>query len=194
MRRHAPGLAAWLARLTLVAASLLLAASSAAIAGATPTFQGNEEIVEDAQPEPVRAAPQAQFDAARFVNQVVALVNVERAKEGAPALQANEQLVRAAQDYAAVIGGGTCFEHTCPPDPQLRDRIAKAGQIRFNRIGENIAAGDRTPEDVVAGWMGSPGHRRNILNPGFAEIGVGVVQSGGEFGIYWVQAFGTRAQ
>ena len=99
--------------------------------------------------------------------------------------------MKAAQDYSAILGQDTCFEHTCPPVPELRNRVNAAGYAGWNRIGENIAAGQETPESVMAGWMTSPGHRANILNPAFKEIGVGFTRSNGQFGIYWVQVFGA---
>ena len=56
----------------------------------------------------------------------------------------------------------------------------------------SIAAGYATPEEVVAGWMNSPGHRENILSPNFTEMGVGMTSGGGKFGTYWAQEFGAR--
>ena len=58
-------------------------------------------------------------------------------------------------------------------------------------MGENIAAGQPTPESVVAGWLRSEGHCRNIMNPGFRELGLGFAQ-GGTYGTYWVQDFGAQ--
>ena len=100
----------------------------------------------------------------------------------------------AAQTYAAILAPGPCFEHTCPPVPALRDRLANVGYSDWERIGENIAAGDPTPESVVGGWMSSPGHRANMLKPEYQEIGVGVLKGDGRYRIYWVQVFGTRWQ
>ena len=156
-------------------------------AGATPVQQ---DVIEDSQPAPVM--PQAAaINRAALVDGVIQLSNAERAKVGAPPLTANEQLMKAAQDYAAVLAPGPCFEHTCQPVPALRDRVANAKYPNPVRIGENIAAGDTTAADVVNGWMNSPGHRANILNAEFREIGVGVLTGAGEFSIYWVQVFGT---
>lgn len=159
---------------------------------ASPFAQADAtEIIEDSEPGPL--APRAPaFNRAELVAGVVQLSNAERAKVGAPPLLPNDQLMKAAQDYAAVLAPGPCFEHTCQPVPALRDRVAAASYSNPVRIGENIAAGDTTAASVVAGWMGSPGHRANILNPEFREIGVGVLMGAGEFGIYWVQVFGTR--
>jgi uncharacterized protein YkwD len=69
------------------------------------------------------------------------------------------------------------------------DRLRTAG-YRFLSYGENIAAGQRSPTDAIADWMTSPGHRSNILNPSFTEIGVGIVASPGG-GYYYTQVFAT---
>ncbi|MFP3338704.1 CAP domain-containing protein, partial [Micrococcus sp. SIMBA_131] len=60
--------------------------------------------------------------------------------------------------------------------------------VSYRSAGENIAAGQATPEEVVKAWMNSEGHRKNILNPGYTEIGVGYI-SGGSYGHYWTQMF-----
>lgn len=147
------------------------------------------ELPDDARtPPPLVRTPA--LDRLAFAQEVLRLSNAERAKVGAAPLQLNDQLMKAAQDYAAVLAPGPCFEHTCPPEPDLGVRAKNAGYTG-GRLGENIAAGDQTPADVVAGWMGSPGHRANILNPGYRELGVGVQTGSGEFGIYWVQVFGA---
>jgi len=138
-------------------------------------------------------AESAGFDREGLITSVVHLTNVERAKAGLPPLHANDRLGKAAQDYSSVVAPGQCFGHTCSPVPQLQDRAVAAGYTGWQRIGENIAAGQQTPENVVASWMTSPGHRDNILDPDFKEIGVGVELGSGAFGIYWVQEFGARA-
>lgn len=174
----------------LMAGALLIGVAQAPV-GASTLAQGDVEVIEDSQPGPVAPAAPA-FNRAALVAGVVQLSNAERAKVNAPPFKEHELLMKAAQDYAAVLAPGPCFEHTCPPVPALRDRVNNAKYPNAVRIGENIAAGDMTAEAVVAGWMNSPGHRANILNPEFKEIGVGVLLGAGEFGIYWVQVFGTR--
>ena len=129
-----------------------------------------------------------------MVDAVVRLTNAERAKAGLQPLEVNDNLMQAAQGYAGVLAPGPCFEHDCPPVPSLKDRVAIAGYGEWERIGENIAAGDRTAEAVVAGWMTSKGHRENILKPEYREIGVGFLYGPGKYGTYWVQVFGTRWQ
>jgi len=117
------------------------------------------------------------------------LTNLERQKAGLPTLAANAQLTKAAQDYAAVLAGGTCFSHRC--GSTMTERIQAAGYTNWSSIGENIAAGQATPEAVVASWMASPDHRANILSANYREIGVGFVR-GGAYSYYWVQEFGAR--
>jgi uncharacterized protein YkwD len=126
-----------------------------------------------------------------FVGRVVELTNAERAKAGLRPLVVSRQLAGAAQDYADVLATTGCFAHTCGPVPQLEQRGERAGYHGWTALGENIAGGQQSPERVVEMWMESPGHRQNILDPAFAEIGVGMA-TGGQYGIYWAQAFGAR--
>lgn len=63
--------------------------------------------------------------------------------------------------------------------------------IQYTYAGENIAAGQQTPQDVMNSWMNSPGHRSNILNPNYTTIGVGFAK-GGAYGTYWTQQFIRR--
>lgn len=125
--------------------------------------------------------------------QVVALTNVERANVGLPPLALAPELAQSAQSYADVLASGACFAHTCGPIPDLRDRAGSVGYQDWTAIGENIAGGQPTAEDVVAGWMSSPGHRANLLSENYTEIGVGVSSGPGQYGIYWTQTFGARA-
>lgn len=107
----------------------------------------------------------------------------------APALNANAQLNQAAQGHASDMADRNYFSHTSQDGRTMADRINATG-YRWSTIGENIAAGQATPEEVVSGWLSSPGHCRNIMNPAFRELGVSYVQ-GGSYGHYWVQNFGT---
>jgi uncharacterized protein YkwD len=129
-----------------------------------------------------------------FAEDVVRLTNAARAQEGLRPLQPNDRLMEAAQTYAQALAPGECFAHDCPPVPSQRDRIAQAGYGGWKRIGENIAAGDRTAEAAVAGWLESPGHRANILKSEYTEIGVGVASGEGKDRIYWVQMFATSSE
>ncbi|MFB4303051.1 CAP domain-containing protein [Actinomadura sp. NTSP31] len=143
-----------------------------------------------AKPAPAKpAAPAAPVGgtAGRYASQVVTLVNAERAKHGCRALTVNSKLARAAQGHSADMHARNFFEHTNPDGKDPGDRITAAG-YRWSSYGENIAKGQSTPASVMQAWMNSAGHRANILNCGYKEIGVGVVLSGGPF---WTQDFGT---
>ena len=78
----------------------------------------------------------------------------------------------------------TLFDHTRPDGSSCFTALDEAG-IRYRAAGENIAYGQRTPEQVVEAWMDSPGHRANILSSYFTAIGVGYRSQGS----YWVQLF-----
>ena len=118
---------------------------------------------------------------------MVRLVNQERAKQGLAALT----VVAGLQDTADVRSReivGT-FSHTRPDGSNFSTAFpaASAYPDRVTYKGENIAAGQKTPEQVMEGWMNSSGHRANILSKNFRYIGVGCYESGGRY--YWVQVF-----
>jgi uncharacterized protein YkwD len=138
------------------------------------------------------AAAQQDHDQASFVARVLDLTNAERQNAGLAPLSLSSELEDAAQSYSDVLASSDCFAHTCGPVTEVGERDAQAGYTGWSAVGENIAAGYATPEDVVAGWMASPGHRANILSRNFAEIGIGVSNADGQFGIYWTQEFGAR--
>lgn len=124
---------------------------------------------------------------------VLQLTNAQRANAGLPPLTIEAHLVQEAQNYAQVLASGSCFDHTCGPIPDLTGRANQAGYTGWVTIGENIARGYPTPQAVVDGWMASPGHRANILNPDYTEIGVGEASGSGPMGTYWAQEFGARS-
>lgn len=134
------------------------------------------------------ARPLTAADLARTVDEVVVLTNRERAGAGLPPLAADPPLARAAQAYSTDMAVRAFYSHTSPEGTQPWDRAAAAGSTRRS-IGENIACGQRSAAEVVEGWMNSPGHRANILKPGFTHIGVGYA-GGGPAGTYWTQLFG----
>lgn len=125
------------------------------------------------------------IDAGAYCQQVLALVNAERVKEGLAPLAWNQAAAGAAALRAQEIV--TLFEHDRPNGTQCFTALNEAG-VPFMTAGENIAAGHQTPEAVVSEWMNSPGHRENIMNPSFTQLGVGIAFGGG-YGIYWVQLF-----
>ncbi|MFI6335537.1 CAP domain-containing protein [Streptomyces sp. NPDC050535] len=126
---------------------------------------------------------------ARTASEVVALTNAERAAAGLPPLSADPSLTNAAQAHSDDMVARAFYSHTSPGGAQPWDRAAAAGSTR-RTIGENIACGQRSPAEVVLGWMNSPGHRANILKLAFTHIGIGLA-GGGKSGTYWTQLFGA---
>lgn len=133
------------------------------------------------------AAPEAS-SAPSVADEVIALVNTERAKEGCGAVSGNGLLAKAASDHSADMVARDYFSHTSPDGTDPGARITAAG-YRWSTYGENIAKGQQTAESVMDAWMNSEGHRANILNCAFKELGVGRVDSSG--GPVWTQNFGT---
>ncbi len=120
-------------------------------------------------------------------NEVIRLVNVERAKNGLPALATNWELSRVARYKSQDMINKNYFAHQSPTYGSPFDMIKSFG-IKYTAAGENIAKGQRTPAEVMNGWMNSPGHRSNILNANFNQIGVGLAKD--RNGVcYWTQQF-----
>ena len=119
-----------------------------------------------------------------YEQEVIRLVNVERAKAGLKALTEDWELSRVARYKSQDMHDLRYFSHNSPTYGSPFDMM-KAFGIRYRTAGENIAMGYRTPAAVVQGWMNSPGHRANILNASYTKIGVGYVASGN----YWTQHF-----
>ncbi len=120
-----------------------------------------------------------------YAEQVVKLVNEERAKVGAGALTLDKEIEAAALVRAKEIE--ISFSHTRPDGRNFSTALTDTG-ITFRSSGENIAWGQRSPEEVVKAWMNSEGHRANILNTNFTKIGVGYYQNGAGRN-YWTQLF-----
>jgi uncharacterized protein YkwD len=125
---------------------------------------------------------------AGVAHQVVALVNIERARAGCDPVSADAALQSAAQGHSDDMAARDYFSHTSPAGSTFADRIRAAG-YRGGSIAENIAAGQRSAKAVMDAWMASPGHRANILNCTYRDIGVGYA-TGGSYGTYWTQTFG----
>lgn len=131
------------------------------------------------------------IDATKSIeNQVIALTNQERAKYGLKPLKANWELSRIARYKSMDMRDRNYFSHTSPTYGSPFDMI-KAFGLSYRSAGENIAAGQSTPEQVVKAWMNSEGHRQNILSSNYTEIGVGYA-SGGSQRHYWTQMFISR--
>ena len=119
-----------------------------------------------------------------YAKEVIRLVNVERAKKGLTALTTTTKLQEAA--YLRAVETKTQFSHTRPDGTSCFTVLEQYG-IGYRTCGENIAYGQRSPEEVVTGWMNSEGHRKNIMNGSFGKVGIGVYQSNGIY--YWTQLF-----
>ncbi|WP_245308258.1 CAP domain-containing protein [Halalkalibacter urbisdiaboli] len=117
-----------------------------------------------------------------FEDQVVALVNQERAKQGLKPLTHRADVKNVAHKKAEDLINANYFSHNSPNYGSPFDMLKSFG-IQYTTAGENIAKGQKTPQEVMNAWMDSPGHRQNILKPEYDTIGVGFYHSA------WVQMF-----
>ncbi|MER6530132.1 CAP domain-containing protein [Streptomyces sp. NPDC001508] len=132
------------------------------------------------------SAPAATSTASETATRILELVNDERSKAGCSALTLNDTLTKAAQAHSEDMAAHRNMSHTGSDGSMPGDRLTKAGYA-WSAYGENVAYGYSGPEQVMAAWMSSPGHKANILNCSFKEIGVGLAQPGD----YWTQDFGA---
>jgi uncharacterized protein YkwD len=155
-------------RLAGVSAAALAAAALAAPAHAAAPCAGADAVPTAARLTQARQA-------------TLCLLNAERRGHGLRAIRANTDLRNAAQDYASTMVRHTFFSHVSPGGSTLLHRVRRTAYPLSGRsawlIGENIAwgsGGAATPRAIVAAWMRSPGHRRNILRARFTHIGIGI--------------------
>ena len=120
---------------------------------------------------------------------VIDLVNAERAKAGCSALRSDPRLAAAAQGHSADMAARDYFSHDTPEGVSFATRISNAG-YQWSGAAENIAAGQRDAASVMSSWMNSSGHKANILNCGYQDIGVGVAAAT-DGKLYWTQDFGS---
>lgn len=139
-------------------------------------------VVSASAPSPAQASSEPAW-------RLVQLVNAERVRYGLRPLSINYALMDSAQSYAYVLAQGWCWGHYCGSVPNPSDRAWYAGYRGPYYVGENIAYGVQTPDAVFAMWMNSYGHRANILNPNWTEIGIGVAWNGST--THWTQTFGA---
>jgi uncharacterized protein YkwD len=135
-----------------------------------------------------------------FEEDVLVLVNEARAAGAtcggvaySPAgeLTMNGSLRCAARVHSEDMATRGFFDHVNPDGDDPFVRMEAAG-FRYSLAGENIAAGQRTPDEVMQGWLASPGHCMNIMEPGFTHFGAGVHFGGDEtLGVFWTQTFGS---
>ncbi len=144
-------------------------------------------------PEPVNKETNGNQETEKINNiaakerKVVDLVNQERQKIGLEPYQHNQKLSQVARTKSEDMRENNYFSHQ---SPQYGSPFAMMKQfdIDYQTAGENIAKGQRTPQEVVTSWMNSSGHRRNILSQEFTEIGVGLAKNKqGE--TFWTQMF-----
>lgn len=138
--------------------------------------------------KPVTTAPtpteQVTSTLSAYEQKVVDLTNQERAKNGLAALKVDTTLSKMAREKSRDMSANGYFSHTSPTYGSPFDMMKQYG-ITYRAAGENIAMGQRSPEEVVNAWMNSEGHRKNILSPNFTHIGVGHIAQGN----YWTQEF-----
>lgn len=122
-----------------------------------------------------------------YKQEVLRLINVERAKEGLCALSMDSSLSNVAQLKSQDMIDNNYFAHNSPVYGTPFEMMKLHG-ITYRVAGENIAMGHSTPQEVVDGWMNSEGHRKNILNSRFTNLGMGIAQANSGR-IYWTQMF-----
>ena len=148
--------------------------------GAAEEIESDDFIIFE-EDVPMAGEPGSE-DIHEYVFAVVDLVNEERAKENIPPVSLNRTATAAAQVRAEEAKKS--FSHTRPNGTKCFTALTEA-DITYTAAGENLAGRIKTPEKVVDAWMNSPGHRKNIMNPKYSQIGVGYVSSGN----YWSQFF-----
>jgi uncharacterized protein YkwD len=130
---------------------------------------------------------------------VLALINEQRAAAGCGPLVNDDRLVAAAQKHSRDMADNNFFDHRGSAGSLVGERVVAAG-YSFWKVGENIAAGQNTPEAVVNAWMNSPGHRENILDCAYRHTGIGFVYDANDAPLsgvswpyyrYWTQVFGN---
>lgn len=135
-------------------------------------------------PGDVLTIPETDLSVRAYEQEVIRLVNIERAKYGLAALTEDWELSRVARYKSQDMHDRRYFDHNSPTYG-TPFQMMKAFGLTYRSAGENIAMGYRTPQAVVTGWMNSSGHRANILNSSYTKIGVGYVADGN----YWTQQF-----
>ncbi|MBB6099024.1 uncharacterized protein YkwD [Deinobacterium chartae] len=167
-----------------------------------PQNAGDNPFPSSTGTAPERSAPPTDKEASEYERQVFELTNQARAQArtcgdehfpAAPPLEWNATLARAAAAHARDMAEKGYFAHESPDGKTPFDRIRTAG-YRFMSAGENLAAGTRTPQQTVQGWLRSPGHCAVLMNRTLRELGVAYLRAPrSEYRTYWVQNFGSRS-
>lgn len=175
----------WIALATLVALPMLMGQSCTGL-----------PVISQADCDGLAAVCTEPANASFMAQEVLDLINVERADAGLGPVEWDDTLATIAEDYACEMITYGYFAHANPclspssSSLQLLNRVNEGGYTDYWTVGENLAEGHTSPSEVMTAWMGSATHRQNILNPDWCEVGVGVRQQGNNGLIYWVQEFG----
>ncbi|WP_326910794.1 CAP domain-containing protein [Sedimentibacter sp. MB31-C6] len=149
------------------------------------TFSDNTQLTEQENIQTNNTT--APTSKSNYEQKVVELVNVERQKVGLPSLSFDSAISNVARAKSKDMADNNYFAHQSPTYGSAGDMLKQNG-INYSAWGENIAKGQRSPEEVVNAWMNSEGHKANILSPNFSKLGVGyVTNSTGT--PYWTQMF-----
>ncbi len=135
-------------------------------------------------PGQVLTIPQIETSVRSYESEVIRLVNEIRVENGLKPLTENWELSRVARYKSQDMADNKYFSHTSPTYGSPF-QMMKAFGLNYRSAGETIAYGQRSPQEVVNAWMNSSGHRANILNASYTQIGVGYVANGR----YWTQMF-----
>jgi uncharacterized protein YkwD len=159
--------------------------ASAIVAGAAFTYPSP---VASCTPVP-KVAVNASTPKPNTITRILGLTNQERLKLKLAALKPSSALNLAAQRHAEDLLRSQTFSHVGSTGSRLTDRVG-AANYQYEYVGENIYMQypQNLPDAAVIGWMNSPGHRRNILNNNYTEIGLGYATDGNKH--YYVQVFG----
>ena len=154
--------------------------------GTSEIIQANPQVDDPnlIYPGQLLQIPQLDSTEASYESEVIRLVNEVRRKNGLHPLSANWELSRVAGYKSQDMRDRGYFSHTSPTYGSPFQMITAFG-LSYRTAGENIARGYASPQAVVDGWMNSSGHRANILNASYTQIGVGYVAKGN----YWTQLF-----
>ncbi|MCH7812480.1 MAG: CAP domain-containing protein [Planctomycetes bacterium] len=157
---------------------------------------GGSGLAGSDQPQAVASSSAKCFEGSDeddLAQQVLTLINIERARAGVAPLSWDPTLAGIAEDFACTMAAYDFFDHVNPINGEGPAERAIEGGYEFFGIGENLAGGQTTAAAAVEGWLDSPGHRDNLLSTEWRETGIGV-RRGGSLRIYWVQEFGKPAR
>jgi uncharacterized protein YkwD len=144
------------------------------------------------------AASGADIAPGRQPERLLAEINSLRERHGLGKLSTDRRPATAARNHAADMVGRDFFDHRGPGGPGLAERVQRAGYA-YAHVAENIAAGQEHAREVVASWMLSEGHRKNLLNVELSDAGIGYLDAPDDGGRvryrhYWVAIFGRRSR